>query len=98
MKTDSETRLCFRCERRAEFLETGRGPRHECKQADAVGNCYAYLPVKPLVMKRPKGERRPVGGPMLLSARIGRVKIADVDLKIVPKNRGKFILYWEPKS
>lgn len=96
--SNDELRLCFRCERRAGFLETGMGPRAQCKDEGAIGNCYAYLPVKPIVLKKAKGDRRPVGVPILIFARVERHKLADVDLRVLTKSRGKFVFYWEPKS
>ena len=56
--------LCFRCENRARNLETeGRHqPRRECGSTKmSVHTCYAYRPVKPVVLRKAKGDRRVFG-------------------------------------
>ena len=68
--------LCHRCEHRAEFLETGVGPRYECQQTFAVGSCYMYRPVKGLVLARDRYDKRQVGDPAMVAARAHAVGIA----------------------
>lgn len=58
--------LCFRCEHRARYLESGHAPRYECGQAaESKCGCYMYRPVSPVVMKPQDGDPRPVGSGML---------------------------------
>jgi hypothetical protein len=88
--------LCYRCEHRATFKETGYAPRSECKSEISVMGCYCYKPVKPLVIKPRKGDKRPISLD-ILSCRIEAVKIADVELT-GKKIRGGYIVYWQPKE
>ena len=94
--------LCFRCEHRASFLETGTAPRYECKNVkDAARICYNYNPVRPCTLKYPNfsgkyGEinrrRIPRGG--LAGARMEFDSIAQC--KMAMKNHdGKYTQYWE---
>lgn len=69
--------LCYRCHHRARYLETGGQwcPRMECGQVDqAVCGCYMYRPPAPLLLISEKGDRRPVGGPWMFSARLHAVE------------------------
>jgi len=70
--------LCFRCEHRAEFLETGNRPRYEC--GDPTMNClgcYMYLPVKPVVLEKlDPNDPRPQFSAPFISARSKFVAIA----------------------
>ncbi len=50
--------LCHRCDRRAVFHEKGIRPRYECGTTSSVFSCYMYAPVRPLVLRRTKGDRR----------------------------------------
>lgn len=68
--------LCFRCEWRARYLETDSGPRCECKERDKqVASCYMFRPCIPIILQRNAGDRRPIGGPIFLSARFHGVKL-----------------------
>ena len=63
--------LCFRCEYRAEFFESGRKPRVECGNIEN-GNysCYMYKPVLPVVLSPMPGyEDRPRFGPAMICGR-----------------------------
>lgn len=63
--------LCHRCEYRARFLESGHGPRCECKEVGkAVSGCYMYRPVQPVVLAPQEGDKRPVQGSWMISARM----------------------------
>lgn len=85
--------LCFRCENRALFLETGNAPRCECKDpTSSAYGCYAYKPVKPLWVKRAKGDRRPVGGG-LFGSRVNGVKVSDGDYRLVSQ-KNKHLIYF----
>lgn len=62
---------CYRCEYRARAHEEGHGPRMECSSfSTATCGCYMYQPVRPLVEKRQKGDRRPMGAPAMISPRM----------------------------
>jgi len=87
--------LCHRCEYRAQFFETGRRPRYEC--GDSTSNkygCYMYRPVKPVVLKADKDDKRPQFGPWFLSSRSYFVRVADemvLDMKEIKEGN---IIYW----
>ena len=50
--------LCTRCERRAQFLETGRRLRYECGDLTIdKQTCYAYLPVKPAILQKHTNDK-----------------------------------------
>jgi hypothetical protein len=83
--------LCYRCERRARFLE-GKPDcdfRYQCKNPTAsIGSCYQYIPCYPVVTipDRP-GDKRPRFGPALLSSREQAVRVLEppsVTLRAVP--------------
>jgi len=70
--------LCYRCEYRAAYNETGHGPRCECQDVNtAVVSCYMYRPPRPLVISPNKGEDRPLHIGAAFSGRGHAVKIAD---------------------
>lgn len=70
--------LCYRCEHRARYLETGGGPRAECKsEKSTVYSCYSYRPIKPVVTSCNEGDDRPAFGPPMLAGRVHAVRIAD---------------------
>jgi hypothetical protein len=64
------TGLCWRCERRAVFHESGLKPRFECGEARAVGSCYMFMPTKPVAVGPIEGEKRPIFAGWLLAGRI----------------------------
>ncbi len=67
--------LCFRCEARAVFLETGSQPRFECGEITKSNiGCYMFKPCKPIIMKRDKGDPRPAHGGPMMGARMSAVK------------------------
>ena len=81
MKNDPK--LCYRCERRALFLENGSGPRFECKDVQhSVNSCYMFNPVKPISVKRLNTDPRPISLNMLGC----RVNAGETD--------GRFKLYY----
>lgn len=89
--------LCYRCEYRALFHETGAGPRYECSLDTAVCGCYMYRPVVPLVIESDSGDNRPLGGPSMISARSHAVSLGDCEL--VAHRIGRLMLaYWTPRS
>ena len=59
---DNFVPLCTRCDNRANYLETGHGFRYECQSETAsVRSCYAYLPVRPLLLRRDPHDKRRFG-------------------------------------
>jgi len=92
--------LCFRCEYRAVFLETGHGPRYECGCIDtSKGACYMYVPSKPVTLdKLIETDERSVYAPPILSARtVVADDQEDLELKLKIIKGNKHIKYWEPK-
>lgn len=88
--------LCFRCDYRADFLETGRTPRFECGVIEsAVCGCYMFLPVKPIVIKKRDGDPRPITLDYF-SGRVERVNIPNLSIQHKIIDNG-MIVYWEPK-
>lgn len=69
--------LCWRCEWRVGFHETGNQPRHECGQIErSIDSCYMFMPVKPIPVKKSYPDDRPIS----LSALGARVSF-DKDVK-----------------
>jgi hypothetical protein len=86
--------LCHRCEYRARVREGGEPPRYECGTAGAVVGCYMYRAVVPVLEKRQKGDRRPVGAPWMLSARTVGVGLAPGGW-VLRKTKGGHAVYYE---
>lgn len=96
-----QTSLCFRCEFRAQYHETGYGPRSECKNIfNGCWSCYMYRPVKPIALKGQEGDTRPLLGPWMISSRVVRDNDAEPDMKLDIKycKKKSFVLYWKPKE
>lgn len=90
--------LCYRCEYRAQHLETGHGPRAQCGDKGAVGSCYMYNPVKPLILvKDPDPLNRPQFSGTMFSSRSHSGGLSDCKLNLEPGKVGS-VLYWTPKS
>lgn len=90
--------LCFRCEFRALYLETGFGPRCECKDVQSSSySCYAFKPVMPLVVKPRTGDRRSLYGGMLLGGRMTPVARSEMELHGKKVKHG-YLAYWLPKE
>ena len=86
--------LCYRCEHRAAFLETGARPRYECGDIEnAYMSCYMFKPVKPIIVEGNKGDGRPLNVG-LLSCRYHAVGIADCELQFA-KCKGDGVIYWK---
>jgi hypothetical protein len=65
------TGLCFRCEHRAKYLESGFQPRFECgMKRMASACCYMFMPCKPIAIAPIEGEKRPIFGPPFIAGRI----------------------------
>lgn len=79
--------LCYRCEHRAVFLETGDRPRFECgTERSASSACYMFLPCKPIAVTPVPGEKRPVFAGWMFAGRVHAVGlVADerIRLKLV---------------
>lgn len=64
------TGLCYRCEHRAVYLESGFKPRFECGTAKTVHGCYMFMPTKPVVVGPIEGEKRPIFGSPFIAGRV----------------------------
>jgi hypothetical protein len=95
--------LCFRCENRSIFHETGYGPRFECKQKMAVNSCYCFIPCKPVAVIPITGEKRPIFGPWMIAGRVRAKGLIDAErlrLKLVDVGDGAITAAWiiKPKG
>jgi len=90
--------LCFRCEHRAQFNESGSRPRYECgvTKSCMIG-CYMYKPVRPVVLTKEDDDTRPQFGAPMFSARSRFKEVADMDLTVKKYGKGS-VLYWAPKT
>jgi hypothetical protein len=92
--------LCFRCEHRSVFHETGWGPRFECKQKMAVHSCYCFVPCKPIAAAPIAGEKRLIFDPWMTSGRLqsmGLVDNARLRLKLVDIDGRAIAAVWTIK-
>ncbi len=89
--------FCYRCEHRAQFLETGSAPRHECKQTDKSYGCYMYQPVRPVVIASNEGDDRPIAAGAMFSARCHGVRIAEGIYKSKEYEDG-LVIYFIPEG
>jgi hypothetical protein len=90
--------LCWRCEHRAIFHERGKSSRYECGKWTSVISCYMFQPVKPIILKRVKDDKRPMFAGWGVSARVHRSeKDADMELT-VRKAKDGYQLYWTHKN
>ena len=81
--------LCFRCEKRARFLEGGSQPRCECGDIkSSVFSCYAYRPVSPHAMESNEGDERPAFGPAMISARMHSSGVPEVAYTLAQTEKG----------
>lgn len=88
--------LCFRCEYRAQFFETGHGPRYECSGPGSVHGCYQYKPVIPIIVKRQAGDERPIAGD-IIGARLDPVGLADVDF-VCERYKNDYLIWARPRN
>lgn len=91
--------LCYRCEHRARYFETGSAPRAECGSPSmSVYGCYMYKPVRPVVVTQGnKDDPRPIFGPSMIAGRIRFDHISndeEVHLELTSPNDGEFLLVW----
>jgi len=91
--------LCYRCEHRAQYLEAGHRPRHECGEIQmGKYSCYMYLPIKPVILTKNEDDDRPQFAGSLFSAR-SYLSEREPDLKIHLKEyKDGAMLYWKPCS
>ena len=98
----SRSGLCFRCEHRARYYEEGIASRYECGDVNmGVHSCYMYKPVRGVITRLQKGDRRPRLAGAIISAREEFVRVADkVKLTAVLTNKKKkeIMLFWIPES
>ncbi len=92
--------LCFRCEHRANYLETGQAPRMECGSPEmCVGGCYMYKPVRPVVVEQQNpDDPRPIFGPPMLAGRVRFKRVSNDDdnhLKLVQPNDNEYLVFWD---
>ena len=90
--------LCWRCEHRAVFHEQKIQSRYECGQNMAVGSCYMFQPVKPVILKRSKGDKRPLFAGWGIAARVERSKKETNAELTAQKESGGYLLWWKPKT
>lgn len=87
--------LCYRCEYRALFHETGNGPRCECQDPkSSVRSCYMYKPVKPVVLAPNEGDSRPMFAGAMISCRSHFVRVAEGRIRGKGFDDG-VVLYWD---
>jgi hypothetical protein len=90
--------LCFRCEYRAIFLETGSCPRSQCGDIkDTIHSCYQHRPVKPVSLLKDKKDKRPQFGPAIIASRSSYAGVSEFRLNLETQ-KNESILYWTPKS
>lgn len=88
--------LCFRCEWRAQFLESKRQPRFECGMIEsAVMGCYMFQPVKPICIKPREGDNRPLSL-NILSCRVERSDNEPTVQLSATQNEKDTLIYWTP--
>jgi len=87
--------LCFRCEHRAAFLEKNIRPRFECGEIErSVHGCYMYKPVRPVILKKREGDKRPQFSGYLMSARSEYDGMPHMYLNVEELANGGSVLYW----
>ena len=88
--------LCYRCEHRALFLETGSRPRFECGDIEnSKAGCYMFSPVKPVILQKDKKDKRAQFGHWLFAARSSAVSIAPCVMHFKKYKKGT-CPYWIP--
>jgi len=93
--TQKAVGLCYRCEHRAEFLESGIKARYECGSIkNAVVSCYMFLPVIPVVLEKNKNDKRPMTL-NIFSARVHGAYVAK-NMKLISQNitKTKKVVFW----
>lgn len=93
---DSNDGLCFRCEKRALFLEKKRPPyRYQCGLVERTGySCYAFTPIKPILMKKSLKDRRPISL-NVFGARVMNTGDPNMVMEFKKTKKG-LLVYWRP--
>ena len=93
--------LCYRCEHRAKYWETGHAPRMECGSDEmSVGGCYMYQPVRPVIVKQQNSEDpRPIFFLPMIAGRVRFSRVATdeethLELSSPNENENEFLLLW----
>jgi hypothetical protein len=93
--------LCFRCEHRAVFLETGYHPRFECGMEKMASSCcYMFMPCKPVAVVPNDGENRPIFGPWMIAGRVRALGLIDAEklrLKLIDVDGAAVAAVWVVK-
>jgi len=90
--------LCYRCEFRAEHLETGRTLRFECgNDKSSVGSCYAFKPVTAPIVEPNNGDKRPMFSGLAFCARVRAIGLPEVEY-LANEVKGGLVVYTKPKS
>ena len=91
--------LCFRCEKRAKFLETGNRDRSQCGVIESqLYSCYCYEPIKPILLeKSDKSDIRDI----TLDIYSSRIKPAEkqpsLNMNLEMIDNG-LLFYWKPEK
>lgn len=94
MKRIRKEGLCWRCESRAKYHETGIASRCECGSDYSVIGCYMYKPVRPAILTPLiKNDKRPRFAGAMISSREQFVRVAEGKLKGRAVDDG-VVLYW----
>ena len=91
-------RLCFRCEHRARYQETGDAVRHECGNInDGVCSCYSFRPMSPVILEKSNPHDTKIRfGPSFIAPREKIVGISnDFSLNVKWLDKGRAVLYLE---
>lgn len=91
--------LCFRCEHRAQYYETGLSPRMECGEPETCKyTCYMYKPVRPVVVKaQDPDDPRPLFGPAMIASRVRYDRTAnykDCEAQLFNVGDGEYMVTW----
>lgn len=92
--------LCYRCEHRAVWNETGKHrPRMECgSPTHSSHSCYMYQPVKPVMLgPRDTNDKRPrFAGWAISSRETSKGVPVDLEEHLVATNEQDRLKYWAP--
>lgn len=93
-------RLCYRCQRRVDWLEMGKGFRCECQDTKTgVFSCYGFVPIRPVIIKRNDGDARPFPTSTLFSARVHIDREVDeAEMSVRKVKSGLVLMYELPKD
>lgn len=97
--------LCFRCDHRASFLETGHGPRYQCGEVQkSVVMCYTYMPVRPVVNTADMHDKDHPGpfAPAIMRTRWSATRVAEegeeIDSSLHMLSPDSWVVYWRPRK